>query len=207
MQRWQRVATRAQLIDLVGVPVPRVQDKVRTVLGDIDRQWLACSPLVLVGTSDADGRCDVSPKGDPGGVVHVLDEHTVVVPERPGNRRVDGFHNVLANPHVGLLALVPGRGDTLRVNGRAELLSDAPFFDDLVVRGHRPVLALVVHVEEVFFHCSKAFLRSALWDPATWTPDAVPTRAQIAHLLERPEATLAELEQYYGPAYAQGLYG
>ncbi len=92
------------------------------------------------------------------------------------------------------------------MNGSARLVRDAPFFDELLVRGHRPTLALVVDVEEVFYHCSKAFLRSALWDPAAWTPTAVASRPQIARAVERPDATLDELEAHYGPAYAENLY-
>lgn len=203
----RRVTSLAELEDIVGEPVPRVRDKVRDRLRDEDRVWLAASPLCLLATASADGRCDVSPRGDPAGVVHVLDERTVVLPDRPGNRRVDSLRNVLEHPHVGLLSLLPGRGDTLRVNGRARLLRDAPFFDDLVVRGHRPRLALLVEVEEVFFHCSKAFLRSGAWDPSTWTPDAAPSRVRIAQALERPDEPLEALEAYYGPAYAEHLYG
>ena len=97
--------------------------------------------------------------------MHVIDERTIALAERPGNRRADGYRNVLQNPGVGLVFLIPGRGDTLRINGRARLVSDAPFFDEMVVKGHRPVLALVVEVDEVFHHCQKAFLRSGLWDP------------------------------------------
>ena len=108
---------------------------------------------------------------------------------------------------VGLLFVIPGRGDTLRVNGRARLVSDAPFFDDLVVKGHRPLLALVVDIDEVFHHCAKAFMRSSLWDPETWDPEVrVPRRAVVAHELDRPESTVAELDEYYGPSYAEGLY-
>ena len=130
-------------------------------------------PRVLA-TADEGGRCDASPKGDPAGwLVHVLDDTTVAIAERPGNRRVDGYRNVLLNPRFGLLFLIPGRGDTLRVNGRARLVREAPFLDDMVVKGHRPLLALVVDVEEVFFHCAKAFLRSGLWKPETWDPEAV----------------------------------
>jgi len=114
---------------------------------------------------------------------------------------------VLTHPRVGLLVVVPGRGDTLRVNGSARLVRDAPLFDDLVVAGHRPGLALVVHVEEVFMHCSKAFLRAGLWDPATWAPDVVPSRARIAQALERQDESLEELERYYGPGYPGALYG
>ncbi len=160
----------------------------------------------MLSTASADGRCGASPKGDPPGSVLVLDDRTVALAERPGNKRVDGFLDVLANPHVGVLFVVPGRGDTLRVQGRASLVRDAPFLDALVVQGHRPVLALVVDVEEVFFHCAKAFLRSGLWDPSTWQPDAVPSRPVIAQALEQPEADLAALQEYYGPSYADRLY-
>ncbi len=203
---WTLVTGEQELRDLVGAPLPRVAAKVRDRLHDMDRLFLAAAPLWFVGTSSPDGRCDVSPKGDPGGAVLVLDDRTLALPERPGNRRVDGFLDVLANPHVGLLFVVPGRGDTLRVNGRARLVRDAPFLDDLVVKGHRPALALVVHVEEVFFHCSKAFLRSRAWEPATWAPDAVPPRAEIAQAVEQPDADLAKLTAYYGPSYAERLY-
>jgi predicted pyridoxine 5'-phosphate oxidase superfamily flavin-nucleotide-binding protein len=101
---------------------------------------------------------------------------------------------------------VPGRGDTLRINGRARVLRDAAYFDRMVVRGHRPRLVLEVEVEQAFFHCSKAFLRSQLWAPETWHPDAVPSRAAIAKRLERPDESIDDLERYYGPAYAEGLY-
>ena len=105
------------------------------------------------------------------------------------NRRADGYKNVLANPHVGLIFLIPGRGDTLRINGRARLVSDAPFFDDMIVKGHRPILAIVVEIEEIFHHCAKAFLRSQLWRPGTWL-DPVPSRPVIAKTLEAREQTL-----------------
>jgi PPOX class probable FMN-dependent enzyme len=191
---------------LVGEPTARVADKVRTRLDEVDRQWLDASPFCLIATADADGRCDVSPKGDPPGATLVLDDTTIVIADRPGNRRVDGFHNLLANPQVGLIFLVPGRGDTLRINGRARLAREAPFFDRLTVKGHRPQLALVVDVDEVFFHCSKAFLRSKLWQPQSWDHAGLPSRARIAQKLERPEDSLETLEAYYGPAYADKLY-
>jgi PPOX class probable FMN-dependent enzyme len=201
-----RIDSTAQLRALVGEPLPRVRDKVRTTLHQLDRDWIAASPFCVVSTSDAAGRCDSSPKGDPAGFVKVLDDTTLAVPERKGNKRVDGYLNVLENPHAGLIFLVPGRGDTLRVNGRARLVSDAPWFDDMVVKGHRPVLALVVEVEEVFFHCAKAFMRSALWHPSTWDPMAVGSRPEIAKELERPEESVEELERYYGAQYSTGLY-
>jgi len=200
------VSTEAGLRELLGDPTPRVAAKDRPSLDDYDRQWLAHSPFCLVATSSVDGTCDVSPKGDPPGFTLVIDDTTIAIPERPGNRRADGFHNILSNPHIGLIYLVPGRTDTLRINGKATLVRDAPFFDQLTVKGHRPVLAVVVQIEQIFYHCSKAFLRSDLWQPSSWNPSALPSRAEISHRLERPDEALAELERYYGPQYAEGLY-
>jgi PPOX class probable FMN-dependent enzyme len=204
---WDEITTEAELREVLGEPSERVANKDRTRLHPHHRSWLAASPFCLVATANADGTCDVSPKGDPAGFTHVLDDTTIVVPDRPGNRRADGFRNILTNPHVGLIYLVPGRGDTLRINGRATLVRDAAFFDELVVKGHRPKLAMVVAIEQVFFHCSKAFLRSGLWAPETWTSDGLPSRAVIAQTLERPDDSLTELQRYYGPDYEKGLYG
>ena len=164
----------------------------------------------MLATSSALGECDVSPKGDPAGqLVHVIDDRTIAIAERPGNKRADGYKNILQNPHVGLNFFIPGRGDTLRINGRARLVSSAPFFDEMLVKGHRPILAVVVEIEEIFFHCAKAFLRSGLWKPETWDPNSVvPRRAVIANAVERSDMTLDELEEYYKPEnYEKGLYG
>lgn len=201
------VTSIAELEDIVGHPLPAVRDKSRTSLHDIDRQWLDASPLCFIATADAAGNADVSPKGDPAGFALVLDEHTIALPERPGNRRADGFHNLLENPHVGLIFVIPGRGDTLRVNGRARLLRDVPYAERMRVRGHVPGLVVEVAVEEVFFHCSKAFLRSKAWQAEDWIPDAAPRRAVIAHALERPDDSVESLEEYYGPSYAERIYG
>jgi uncharacterized protein len=204
---WTEISSADELRRLLGEPTAAAAGKDRTRLHAIDRAWLAASPFCLVATSAVDGSCDVSPKGDPPGSTVVLDDTTVALPERPGNRRADGFHNILRNPHVGLIYLVPGRGDTLRINGRARLVRDAPFLDGMTVKGHRPVLAMVVEVEQVFYHCSKAFLRSKLWAPERWGAADLPSRAEIAHALERPDETLEELGRYYGPDYEKGLYG
>ncbi|MEV7468174.1 pyridoxamine 5'-phosphate oxidase family protein [Streptomyces kronopolitis] len=201
------ISSAAELRELIGEPSAHAAHKTRHRLHELDRQWLAHSPFCMLATADAQGRCDVSPKGDPAGFTHVLDDTTLVIPDRPGNKRLDGLMNVLANPYVGLDYVLPGRGDTLRINGRARLLRDAPFFDDLVVRGHRPRLALLVEVEEVFYHCSKAFLRSELWKPETWEPDALPSRARIVKGVEAQDLPLEELERHYGPRYAERLYG
>jgi len=205
---WTEITTTDELVGLLGEPVARVRNKVRPALVQLDRDWLAASPFCVMATAHADGGCDASPKGDPAGqLVHVIDDRTIALAERPGNRRADGYRNVLENPHVGLVFLIPGRGDTLRINGRARLVSEAPFFDEMVVKGHRPLLAVVVEIEEVFHHCQTAFLRSRLWDPETWDPSgAVPRRAVIAHELEVPDTSVEELDAYYGPAYAEGIY-
>jgi PPOX class probable FMN-dependent enzyme len=205
---WTEITDVDALTQLLGEPNARARDKERSELTDVDLAWLASSPFCVVATSSADGACDASPKGDPAGdLVHVIDERTIAIAERPGNRRADGYRNILDNPHVGLIFLIPGRGDTLRVNGRARLVSEADFFDEMVVKGHRPLLALVVEIDTVFHHCAKAFLRSRLWDPESWEPESkVPRRAVLAQRLERPESSVEELDEYYGPSYAENIY-
>lgn len=192
----REVNTVDELRAIVGHPSEYVANKVGAKLAPIHQDWLAHSPLGFVATTDADGNVDVSPKGDPPGFVHVIDDTTIAIPERPGNKRVDGYLNVLECPHVGTLFLIPGRGDTLRINGRATVLSDADYFDAMSVQGKRPILALEIAVREVFFHCAKAFLRSDAWKPETWTPEALPSVAQMAQAL-RTNMSLAELERYY----------
>ena len=201
-----QITTLDELEALVGTPIPTVADKVRTSLDPIDIEWIAGTPLIMLATSDADGRCQVSPKGDPAGFVRVLDPHTIVMPERPGNKRVDGYRNIIVNPHAGMIFLIPGRDDTLRANGRARIVTDGPYFDDMIVKGHRPKLALELDVEEVFYHCAKAFLRSKTWKPETWDAEVVPSRARISHTLERKDQPLAEVEAHYGQSYAEKIY-
>ena len=201
------ITTAAELRALLGEPMERAVKKERARLLPIDRQWLAASPFCLIATSDADGNCDVSPKGDPAGFVKVLSDTRLAIPERPGNRRADGYLNILSNPHVGLISVVPGRSETLRVNGRAKLVRDAPYFDDMVVKGHRPVLAVEVDIEQVFFHCAKSFMRSRLWKPETWEPEQLPHHAVIVKSVQQTSESLEELMEYYGPAYEQKLYG
>ncbi|OXM71553.1 pyridoxamine 5'-phosphate oxidase family protein [Amycolatopsis vastitatis] len=165
---------------IVGEAAELTQKKVIDRIDEHARTLIEHSPFVLLATSAPDGSCDVSPRGDPAGSVLVLDEKTLVLADRPGNKLIDSFRNIVDNPHAGLLFLVPGMNETLRVNGRATLVSEAPFFDSLVVKGKRPKLAVVVEVRELYMHCAKAFLRSSLWDPSTW-PDrsALPSMGTI----------------------------
>ncbi|MEV7403036.1 MSMEG_1061 family FMN-dependent PPOX-type flavoprotein [Streptomyces sp. NPDC091267] len=157
-----------ELRGILGTPHPIVIDKVHDRLTEDDLDLLARSPFCALSTSDAAGNCDVSPRGDGPGFTRVLDAGTLALPDRPGNRRCDSFHNILANPHVGLLYLIPGVMDVLRVNGRARILTDAPFFDSMTVKGRRPELAVVVEIDEIFRHCPAALRRSGVWEPETW---------------------------------------
>ncbi|MEU4246006.1 MSMEG_1061 family FMN-dependent PPOX-type flavoprotein [Amycolatopsis sp. NPDC026612] len=134
---------------MVGEVAELTQKKVIDRIDGHARNLIEHSPFVLLATSAPDGRCDVSPRGDPAGSVLVLDEKTLVLADRPGNKLIDSFRNIIDNPHAGLLFLVPGMNETLRVNGRAKLVSDAPFFDSLVVQGKRPKLAVVVPAAEL----------------------------------------------------------
>lgn len=192
----QEVSTVEELRAIVGEPNDAVKNKVATRLGPIHRDWLAHSPLCFVATTDTDGNIDVSPKGDPPGFVHIIDDTTIAIPERPGNKRVDGYLNVLQRPRAGTLFLLPGRGDTLRINGGACIVSDADYFDSLIVSGKRPILALEISIEEVFFHCAKAFLRSDAWKPESWNPTALPSVAQMIKAIDAG-LSLAELEAHF----------
>lgn len=206
---WTAIETLGDLTELLGEANERAANKGRPALLDVDRAWLAATPFCVMATSDELGRCDASPKGDPPGqLVHVIDDRTIALAERPGNKRADGYRNILANPQVGLNFFIPGRGDTLRINGRARLVRDAPFFEELVVKGHRPLLAVVVEIEDIFFHCAKAFLRSGLWKPETWAPEAtVPRRAVVAAEVEPSGLTVQQLDEYYEESnYSRGLY-
>ncbi|MFD7159188.1 MSMEG_1061 family FMN-dependent PPOX-type flavoprotein [Kribbella sp. NPDC059898] len=200
------ITTHDELREVVPAPIGAAVAKERTELHDLDLLWLGNSPFCLIATSDADGTCDVSPKGDPAGFTKVLDRNTIAIPDRAGNRRIDGFTNLLSNPHVGLIYFVPGRTDTLRINGRARIVKEAPFFDDMVVKGNRPQLALLVEIEQIFHHCSKSFLRSQLWKPETWNPEAIPRRAVLSKTFERPDDDLTNLDEYYGQRYEESIY-
>lgn len=162
------VTTAEELGGTYGAPAQKVLDKQLDHLDGHCRRFIAQSPIVVLGTAGADGTCDVSPRGGPPGFVEVLDERRLRLPDAPGNRRLDSFHNVLHNPHAGLLFLIPGMGETLRVNGGCRLVHDT----DQVF--------LVVEVEEVFLHCAKALIRSRLWQPDSWpAPEDRPSAAEI----------------------------
>jgi PPOX class probable FMN-dependent enzyme len=176
--------SEAEIDSIIGRPNSRVLAKVTNRLDDLCREFIAASPFLVVSSSDSQGRMDCSPKGDPAGFVHILDDWTLAIPERPGNRKADTFRNVLQNPKVGLIFLVPGKGETLRINGTARIVRDSWLREKLAHKGIVPELTLVVTVEEVFAHCTKCMVRSALWKPESWKPEGLQFTigsAMVAH--------------------------
>ncbi len=189
------ISSKDDLLALLGEPSERAVKKEMTSLDEHCRNFIARSPFLLMGSANTAGQCDVSPKGDKPGFVLVVDDQTIVIPDRPGNKRADGFKNILVNPHVGLLFIVPGKEETLRVNGRATLVRDVDLLDRMAVDGKRPIMATVIEIEECFLHCAKAFRRSFLWDVETW-PDRedLPSMSRMLVDQTKMDTTLEEME-------------
>ncbi len=203
------ITDEAALRALIGEPTALVRAKQSDRLNPLTRQWIERSPFVCLATSDADGRCDVSPRGDPPGFVRVLDDATLLLPERPGNRLADSLRNVLQNPRVGLLFVIPGVGDTLRVNGRACLTTDPALLAPCAVEVKPPRLGLLVDIDEAYTQCSKAFLRSHLWDPARFVDRAaLPTFGQIMACQREGEVDAETYDAERAARYArrEGFY-
>ena len=178
------IISRERLRELNKHPSHFVRNKEIDHLDDICRRFIAASPFVVIASRGPDGRLDVSPKGDPAGFVKVLDDKTLAIPDRLGNNRLDTFENLLSCPDVGLIFIIPGNGDTLRVSGKGQIVRDSALQDSLAINGKPPNLAMVITVQEAFLHCPKCIIRSRLWKPDQW-PDLsdVPTLAEamIAH--------------------------
>lgn len=192
------VTSREELRVIFGAAGERALLKERPRLDEHTRAFIARSPFVLLATSNAAGRCDVSPKGDAPGFVRVLDDTHLVVPDWVGNNRIDGLTNIVENPHVGMIFLIPGREDTLRVNGHACIVRDAEILARLEVQGKRPKVAIGVEVEESFLHCAKAFKRSGLWDRERW-PDVagLPSMAKMLwEQIDARPASVCSAEEY-----------
>jgi PPOX class probable FMN-dependent enzyme len=168
-----RITTVEQLRAIIGEPHPLVPQKLWRTLEPATIEFIQRSPFLLLATADANGNQDVSPKGDGPGFVAVENDMTLLIPDRKGNKLVFGLQNILANPHVGIIFLIPGTEETLRVNGTAELTADPATLQRLSARGQPATIAIRVTVQECFFHCAKAFKRSQLWKPETW-PQRVP---------------------------------
>lgn len=196
-----------QLAELYEPATDRAWAKDIGMLDEAATRLIAASPLVVVASQDADGRADATPRGGPPGFVAVLDEHHLAIPDATGNRRLDTLTNVIATGNVGLLFLIPGRDQTLRVNGRACVSAAPEILEAAGAVGKPPRTAIVVRANEVYAHCPKAFVRSHLWDPATWpSPDDIPTAAEVmlAHLRD-PTRTLAEEQEYLDEALRSRL--
>ncbi|MEM1074678.1 MAG: MSMEG_1061 family FMN-dependent PPOX-type flavoprotein [Pseudomonadota bacterium] len=168
--------------ELNAQKAPMHPSQVNKIIDHVDthcRAWIEHTTFVSIASCNARGEMDVSPKGDPAGFIKVLDAKTLAIPDRIGNQRMDTFENVLENPRVGLMLVVPKRKEVVRINGKAEIVRDAALRDLTVVNGHRPDLVLLVRVEEAFFHCGKAMIRSAMWLPERWgSIDALPTYSE-----------------------------
>ena len=174
------ISNASELRETYGEPLVRSGLKVLDYLDEHCQNFIALSPFCLLGSSAADGRADVSPRGDPPGFVAVLDAHTLLIPDRPGNRQADSLRNVIEQPQVGLLFLVPGMNETLRVSGKAEIVTDTALLTPLSVGGKRPISGLRITIEKAFFHCGKALVRSRLWDPETQIErSSFPTYGQV----------------------------
>jgi PPOX class probable FMN-dependent enzyme len=196
------------LRSLIGEPSALVQSKIADRLNDLTRQFIERSPFLCLATSAADGSCDVSPKGDPAGFVRILDDRTLLLPDRPGNRLADSLRNVLENPRVALLFVIPGVTDTFRVNGRAEIVTDPELLELCAVEGKVPKLAMRIEIEQAYTHCSKAFLRSNLWDPERFVDRSeLPTPGELLRSVNpevEPETYDAEREERY--SRREGFY-
>jgi PPOX class probable FMN-dependent enzyme len=203
------IDTEDALRALVGEPTSLVCSKISDRLNALTRQFVERSPFLCLATADDRGRCDVSPRGDPAGFVRVLDDQTLLVPERPGNRIADSLRNILRNPHVGILFVVPGVTDTFRVNGRATITTDAALLAPCVVEDKVPKLGVLVDIEQAYTQCSKAFLRSQLWDPARFVDRAVlPTNGEIHRALQGDDFDAATYDAERAARYArrEGFY-
>ncbi|MCC6902682.1 MAG: pyridoxamine 5'-phosphate oxidase family protein [Polyangiaceae bacterium] len=205
----QTIDDETALRALLGAPLPLVAAKVTDRLNALTRQFIERSPMVILATSDGQGGCDVSPRGDPAGFVRILDERTLLLPERPGNRIADSLCNILENPHVGLLFIVPGVGDAFRVHGRATLTTDAGLLAPSAVEGKLPKLGILVDIESAYTQCSKAFLRSDFWNPARFVDRAaLPTGGEIMRAIVGEAVDPPSYDAERGARYArrEGFY-
>jgi uncharacterized protein len=198
----QIIETEAQLRALIGEPAELTCAKISDRLNPMTRLFVERSPFVCVATSNSAGHCDLSPRGDPAGFVRILDDRTLLMPERPGNRLADSLRNMLANPHIGLLFIVPGVTDTFRVNGRATVTTDAALLAPCTVEGKLPLLGVLVDIDEAYTQCSKAFLRSHLWDPQRFVdPATMPTGGQVHRAIQGEQFDAAQYDQERAERY------
>jgi uncharacterized protein len=199
------IDSEAALRELIGEPLATTRAKIVDHLTPHTRRFVELAPFACIATSDRDGTCDVSPRGDPPGFVRILDDRTLLVPDRPGNRLADTLRNILANPRVGILFVIPGIGETFRVNGRATLVTDAALLAPSAVDGKPPKLGILVDIEAAYTQCPKAFLRSQLWDPAKFiAPGTLPSSGEILEGIIGDEFDGDEYDRARAERYARG---
>ena len=209
MELPQGIETEEQLRAIIGEPSELVVSKLADRLNALTRQFVERSPFVCVATTRPDGGVDVSPRGDPAGFVRILDERTLLLPDRPGNRIADTLTNLLRDPRIGLLFLVPGIGDTFRVNGRAVLIDDPELLAPSAVEGKPPRLGIVVAIEEAYTQCSKALIRSDLWNPGRHVDRAeLPTNGELLRSVGLPELDAEQYDREWAERYVrrEGFY-
>jgi PPOX class probable FMN-dependent enzyme len=171
------------------------------------RNFLAKTPFVLIGTQDTSGNGDVTPKGDKPGFIAILDDNTIAIPDRPGNNRLDTLENLLVNPAIGLIFLIPGMNETLRINGEARITLDAGLRDRLVVEGKAPQSVIVVKIRSAYMHCAKAFMRSDLWNPKAWPPRSeMPTLGEILKDQLALTEPAQETDEWLADAYRKSMW-
>jgi PPOX class probable FMN-dependent enzyme len=202
-----RIDDQDALRGMFGEVSPTARIKVIDHLDRHCRHFIGLSPFLVIGTADANGKADVSPRGDPPGFVRVVDDHTLAIPDRPGNNRIDTLGNIVANPELALIFFVPGVEETLRINGRGTIVTDLALLEPMAVHGKVPKLAIQVAVREVFLHCAKALKRSRLWDPTVHVPKGtVPTIGRIiADMIGKPDDA-GTIDQRSAVAYREKLY-
>ncbi|WP_163582900.1 pyridoxamine 5'-phosphate oxidase family protein [Gracilibacillus saliphilus] len=202
------IETEEQLESIIGHPSELVNNKVISILDQNCSKFIANSPFLVISSSDESGFCDVSPRGDQTGFVEVLSEKKLIIPERPGNKRMDTMRNILTNPRVGLIFFIPGLGETLRVNGKATLVTDEDLLEKMAVRGKKPLVGIGVEVEECYIHCAKAFKRSGLWNPDSWLDkDLLPSAAKMIYEHAKlPGTSVESIQARLAKSYAQKLY-
>jgi PPOX class probable FMN-dependent enzyme len=199
------ITTADGVRELYRHPSPVVQRKKIGRLDEGCRAVIAVTPLVLVATSAPDGSCEVSPRGGPAGFVQVIDDHRLAIPDLSGNNLLDTITNIVANPHVGLLFVLPGRDETLRVNGQAWLTTDDAVLDGFTAELKRPKAAIGVLVDTAFVHCAKSFRRGQVWEPASWMPDGAPSAAELLTCHIELDATAEQLAADLEKGYAHDL--
>jgi PPOX class probable FMN-dependent enzyme len=199
------ITDEAELREAIGSPSKLVQSKIADRLNDLTRQFIERSPFVCVATARPDGGLDVSPRGDPAGFVRVLDERTLLLPDRPGNKLADTLTNLLADDRIGLLFLIPGVGDSFRVNGRASIVQDEELLADSEVDGKAPKLGIVVAIDEAYTQCSKALIRSDLWNPEHHVARSeLPSSGEIMRAVNNPEFDAEKYDRERAERYARG---